>query len=252
MLTVDRLTVRYGNLTVLRDIGFSLREGGWLMVVGPNGAGKSTLINAVSQGVPYTGTVRVLGEDAKRLRPHALARRIGVLAQRHPVGYAFTVEEVVGLGRYAYSPSFLWLSQAEDEERIEAALAMTGLLPLRKQSVLTLSGGELQRAFLAQIFAQDPRILLLDEPTNHLDLVYQKQTFEVIGDWLRKPGRAVISVVHDLSLARAYGTDAMLLSMGGLVACGQTREVLTREKLQSVYAVDVYGWMRAMLSQWQE
>ena len=73
--------------------------------------------------------------------------------------------------------------------------------------MLTLSGGELQRTFLAQVLAQDPKLLLLDEPTNHLDLIYQKQIFALIGSWLREPGRAVVSVVHDLSLARSFGTS---------------------------------------------
>ena len=252
MLDVKCLTVRYGSLTILNDISFSLKEGQWLMVAGPNGAGKTTLIHAISQGAPYTGTVFFEDGDVKRLRPHALARKIGVLTQHHPIGYAFTVEEVVNLGRYAYSQGILPFSHDEDAEKTEAALQMTGMLGLRGQSVLTLSGGELQRTFLAQVFAQDPKVLLLDEPTNHLDLKYQKQTFELIGKWLQTPGRAVISVVHDLSLARAFGTDAMLLSHGSLVACGNTREVLARERLQSVYAMDVHGWMRDMLSQWQE
>ena len=108
----------------------------------------------------------------------------------------------------------------------------------------------MQRAFLAQVFAQNPKLLILDEPTNNLDLVYQKQMFELIGEWVKKPGRAVISVVHDLALARSYGTHAMLLNKGKLVACGEVDAVLTRENLSAVYAVDVYQWMKDMLSQW--
>ena len=97
---------------------------------------------------------------------------------------------------------------------MERALEMTGLTDLRQASMLTLSGGETQRAFLAQVFAQDPRVLILDEPANHLDLNYQQQIFSLIQAWLRQPGRAVLSVVHDLSLARRYGTHAVLMHRG--------------------------------------
>ena len=120
------------------------------------------------------------------------------------------------------------------------------------QSVLTLSGGELQRTFLAQLFAQNPRVLILDEPTNHLDLVYQKQVFELIAHWLKTPGRAVISVVHDLSLAKAYGTRALLLNHGKTVQQGTLEEVFTPAHLNAAYDMDVSKWMRSMLSQWPE
>ena len=132
------------------------------------------------------------------------------------------------------------------------ALEQTGMWEQRRQSVLTLSGGELQRTFLAQTFCQDPRLLLLDEPTNHLDLVYQKQVFELIQEWLRQKDRAVISVVHDLSLARAYGTRAILLDRGQVVADGLMDVVFSDETLNRVYRMDVRAWMLRMLDQWKE
>ena len=210
MLKVENLSVAYGDLTILNGVSFDLAPGEWLMVVGPNGAGKSTLINAITGGVPVKGNIFFEGRDARTMKAHELARGIGVLAQNHFVGYAFSVEEVVRLGRYAYAPT-IFSRHSGEEQAVRAALEQTGLYELRHQSVLTLSGGELQRTFLAQTFCQDPRLLLLDEPTNHLDLVYQKQVFELIQKWLKQEGRAVISVVHDLSLARAYGTRALLL-----------------------------------------
>jgi iron complex transport system ATP-binding protein len=250
MLTVNNLTVRYGNLTIINDICFGVRPEQWLMIVGPNGAGKSTIVGAISRGVAYTGSVAFEGTDIRTMKPAQLARNIGFLTQSHTVGYSFSVEEVVKLGRYAYSSGIFSSTDAEDDRKIEAAIEITGMKPFRKQSVLTLSGGELQRTFLAQLLAQDPKLLILDEPTNHLDLVYQKQMFELIKEWIKNTGRAVVSVVHDLNLARAYGTDAVLLDQGAVVSSGPIREVLTAENLQSVYSMDVYGWMRKMLSQW--
>lgn len=252
MLQAQNVTVKYGELTIVDGVSFSVQPGQWLMIVGPNGAGKSTLIGAVSQGVAYTGSVTFGGGDLAGVRPARLARQIGVLMQSHSVGYSFTVEEVVRLGRYAYSQGIFGTLSDEDEAKIEEALEATGMKPFRRQSVLTLSGGELQRTFLAQVLAQDPQLLVLDEPANHLDLVYQKQVFQLIEQWRGRTGRAVVSVVHDLSLARAYGTHAMLMDHGKLVASGPVDGVLTRENLQAVYAMDVYAWMRSMLAQWQE
>ena len=251
MLKGNHITVRYGEHTVVDEMSFELHEGQWLMLAGPNGAGKSTLIETISQGVPYTGTIELEGKDIRRCKPAQLARKIGVLSQKNSVGYGYSVEEVVGLGRYAYTSGFLSARDDEGREQVEKALELTGLTELRKSSVLTLSGGELQRTFLAQVFAQNPQVLILDEPANHLDLVYQKHIFSLIAEWLKEPGRAVMSVVHDLSLARRYGTHAVLMNHGKCAAQGEISNVLTPENLRSVYDMDVYAWMHEMLSQWK-
>lgn len=250
MLQVGNLTVRHHTLTALDSLSFILHAGEWLMVAGPNGAGKSTLVQAIAQSVAYEGTILYRQRNIQSMRPHLRAREIGFLAQSHQVGYAFTVEEVVNLGRYAHRQGFFAQTDPAGERRVADALAMTGMLALKDQSVLTLSGGELQRTFLAQIFAQNPNLLILDEPTNHLDLKYQKQMFEMIGQWLQQPDRAAISVVHDINLARAFGTHALLLDGGKRVAFGENRAVLSRDHLQAVYGMDVQGWMCKLLTQW--
>ena len=252
MLKAENMSVRYGERTAVDGVSFSLEEGQWLMLVGPNGAGKSTLLRALTLGVPSGGVIRLEGRDIRSYKPAGLAQRVGVLSQHNHVGYAYTVEEIVGLGRYAHSRGFLSARDEEGEALVRQALALTGMEELRHASALTLSGGELQRAFLAQVFAQNPRVLLLDEPANHLDLGYQKHIFSLIGQWAKQPGRAVVCVVHDLSLARKYGTHALLLNRGKCVAQGETNAVLTRENLESVYGMDVHEWMRELLSQWRE
>jgi iron complex transport system ATP-binding protein len=252
LLDVRSLTVRYGELVIVDDVSFRVGSGQWLMIVGPNGAGKSTIINAISGGAPYSGYIGCMGRDVKAYKPHDIAKIIGVLSQQYLVSYPFTVAEIVRLGRYAHSKGVLSGYSDEDEEAVRRAIELTGLEPFLNQSALTLSGGELQRTFLAQLFSQEPDILILDEPTNHLDLVYQKQVFALIGEWLKKPGRAVLSVVHDLSLARAYGTDAILLHEGRAAAQGAVRETLSKENLDQVYSMDVFDWMRKMFAQWEE
>ncbi|MDR2502117.1 MAG: ABC transporter ATP-binding protein [Oscillospiraceae bacterium] len=252
LLDIQNLSVSYGEKTILDRVSFSVREGCWLMIVGPNGAGKSTVVGAVSQLTPHSGLVTCMGQNVRRMKPHKLARLIGVLPQSSAVSYAFTVEEILRMGRYSHSPGFFSGRGSGDEAILRRAAEMTGLADLLDRSVLTLSGGELQRTFLAQLFAQDPKILILDEPTNHLDLIYQKQIFSLVSEWLTQPGRAVVSVVHDLSLAKAYGTDALLLSGGRAVASGEIGSVFSREALRRVYSMDVYQWMEQMLGQWAD
>jgi iron complex transport system ATP-binding protein len=251
MLDVRSLTVRHGSLTLISDVNFTLEEGERLIIAGPNGAGKSTLVNAITQSLSYEGEVFFDGVDVKRLKPVELAHKIGMLMQSYFVGYAFTVREVVSLGRYARERGPLSARSSADQAAIDDALARCGLKDIAEQSVLTLSGGELQRVFLAQVFAQDPQLLILDEPTNHLDLAYQKRVFELLDEWLEQPGRAVLSVVHDLSLARAFSSRALLMNRGRVVALGSPQDALAPARLREVYGMDVRAWMRSLLTQWE-
>ena len=250
MLDILGITVDYGEKRILHDVSFSLKSGHWLMISGPNGAGKSTIVRAMSQGCQYSGKIFIDGEDTAKMKAAALAQKLGVLSQSHEVTYPFTVYEVVALGRYPYSKSTFCSEPADNAAKIEAAIEATGLAELKDRSVLTLSGGELQRTFLAQLFAQDPKVIVLDEPTNNLDLVYQKQVFELIEQWVKNGDRAVISVVHDLSLARLYGTDAILLDHGKIVANGTPDNVISDKYLSNVYSMDVVGYMQTILSTW--
>ncbi len=252
MLNVENMTVRYGENTIVKAISFDVLEGQWLMLVGPNGAGKSTIVNAIAQGVPYSGNVTFGGKDVRRMKPSEFAKNCGILTQTHNVNYSFTVEEIIRLGRYSYSGGLFAKSSNNDDKAVEEAARLTGMLSLMQQSVLTLSGGELQRTFLAQLFAQNPKLLILDEPSNHLDLVYQRQIFELTREWLAHSGRAVISVVHDLSLAKKYGTHALLLHNGRIEAFDTADKVLTRANLNTVYSMDVYAWMQSQLTIWKD
>ena len=248
-LCAEKVSVHYKDLEAVKQVSFTLEDGQWLMLAGPNGAGKSTLLKALSRTLPYSGKITLMGRDIAELSQKQIARGMAVLRQSQQVNYAFTVEELVRLGRYAHQSAW---SKKDDAgpAKVEEALQMCGLSDLRNQNVLTLSGGELQRAFLAQVFSQDAPLLLLDEPVNHLDLAYQQSIFDLVSSWLQTPGRAVISVVHDLLLARRYGTHALLMREGSVVALGETNAVFTSENLQSVYRMDVGKWFMNLYQPW--
>ena len=250
MLVVKDLTVAFYGKTILDHISFEVKEGDWLMIIGQNGAGKTTVTNAVSQNVPFTGEIFYKDKDIKKMKPTERAKEIGVLMQRHNVAYSYTVEEVVALGRYSHSKGIFGKPSEAEEEMIEKALRQTGMLEKKEQSILTLSGGELQRTFLSQLITQDPSLMILDEPTNHLDMAYQEQVFNLIKEWLQNGNRAVISVVHDLRLARLYGNRVLILKEGQLFRYGEVEEIMNEETLSDAYDFNVYGWLNKLNEKW--
>jgi iron complex transport system ATP-binding protein len=161
------------------------------------------------------------------------------------------VRDVVTLGRYAHRKGLFSGLSKEDEDHIARAMEMTGMINFADASIQRLSGGELQRVFLAQLFAQDPSVLVLDEPTNNLDLSYQIALFDLINEWVEKGGKAVISVIHDLNMVYKYATKALLMKDGARHAYGIPEEVLDADNLNDVYAVDIAGWMRGLLRHWE-
>lgn len=174
MLKVENLSVSFSHIQILKDINFELKENDWLMIIGPNGAGKTTIANAISQSIDYVGKITMENRNIKNMNPRDRAKEIGVLMQNHYVSYDFKVKDVVGLGSYSRSKGVFGNPSMDEEERLKESLKMTGMEEFADRSVLTLSGGELQRTFLSQLLVQDPKLMILDEPTNHLDLVYQE------------------------------------------------------------------------------
>lgn len=252
LLRAENISVEISGKKIVDDVSFTLHENERLMIIGPNGAGKTTLIRAVSGAVPHVGSVFIGEQNRQHMKRPEIARKLGVLTQQHEVATAYTVSEIVKMGRYAHSSGFLSRLTPDDEQKVERALAQTGLLPMRNQSVLSLSGGELQRVFLAQLFAQEPQVLILDEPTNHLDLQYRIEIFDMLETWAKEPRHALIAVVHDLSLALRYGTTALLMSEGKTAVQGSVREVVTRQHLKEVYGSDIFGHMQKLLELWEQ
>lgn len=250
MLEVVDLCVFRNKKLIVDDISFSLKSGDWLMIVGPNGGGKSTLVQGINGSLKTKGKVLCDGEELHKMKPQMRAKKVGILRQTNQLSYDLTVEEVVSLGRYASSKGFVKNKSLEDVELINFAMKKCGVDELKNRSCLMLSGGERQRVFLAQVFAQNPEILILDEPTNNLDLKYQKEIFELVKQWLSEGNRSVISIVHDLNLAKFYGNKAMILNKGKIIAQGDVVKTINPEVLNPIYEIDVKEWMQKLLDLW--
>lgn len=251
LLTVKNLSAGYGEGDIIRSISLTIREGDRLVVLGPNGCGKTTLIRAVTGILPSKGLLLSEGDDIRRMKAHKLASRIAVLGQLESSYFPFTVFETVMMGRFHHMKSRLFSEpDARDEAVCEAVLRQVDLWALKDHSISSLSGGQLQRVFLARTFAQEPNIIFLDEPTNHLDLRYQTELIAYLKRWADEPGHAVCGVLHDLNLAADLADQVLLLSEGETVAQGSWQEVCTAERLQSVFDMDVAHYMRESLSRW--
>lgn len=238
ILTVKGITTGYREAPVIRDISFGVREGEFIGIIGPNGAGKSTLFKAVTRVLPlWRGRVTVGGQDIHRTGRRDLARRMAVVPQLlRP--FPYTVEEFVRMGRYPHRGRF-GLMRAADQRIVREVLVLLELEEVRSARLNALSGGELQRVFLAQALAQEPEILLLDEPTAHLDIGHQARIMDIIKSASLRRGLTVVIILHDLNLAGAYCDTLLLMHRGGMYAQGDPDRVLTRAHVEQVYGVRV-------------
>jgi iron complex transport system ATP-binding protein len=156
------------------------------------------------------------------------------------------------MGRYAHRKSVFGDLGDADKNAVEEALATLSLNDIRHKPINELSGGQLQRVFLARTLAQDPQIILLDEPTNHLDLKNQIALLDHLKTWVsnKKSGRAIVAVFHDLNLSLNFADTAALMSDGKITACGKPAGIFSSPALTSVYGMDVRQFMRESLKKW--
>ncbi|MCE5254510.1 MAG: ABC transporter ATP-binding protein, partial [Actinomycetia bacterium] len=208
------LEVRLSGQRVLGPLDLQVERGSFLGILGPNGSGKTTLLRALTGEVePSAGEVLLDERPVPDYRPGELARLAGVVPQQFNLDFAFTVEEMVAMGRYAQD------APAADGEAVAAALEATGMTTFADRLIIELSGGERQRALIAQTLAQQTPILLLDEPLNNLDLNHQLELMQLLSR-LHREGRTILLVLHDLNMAAQYCDELVLLSQGQLAARG--------------------------------
>lgn len=233
------LTLGYGGDPVLAGVGVRLPAGRVTVLIGPNGSGKSTLLRGLSRLLPLrTGEVEVGDAPLRALSPRQLARRLAVLTQGRPAMSGLTVREVAELGRHPHRGRWRRADPA-GAAAVDRALELTGLTHLAAQDVGALSGGQVQRAWLASCLAQDTAVLLLDEPTTYLDLRHQVELLDLLRDLAEVHGVTVGVVLHDLNQAAAIADRVVLLREGRVVAEGTPAEVFDAALLSEVYEIGV-------------
>ena len=252
MLEIRHISAGYGEGDVVKDVSFTVRPNEALCIMGPNGCGKTTLLKAVAGLLPYRGEVFMNGKPLNELGSKAIAKKVALLSQISGVYFSYTVEETVMMGRYAHMKDGVWgRPSKEDKETVERCLTAVNLIDERDKEISHLSGGQLQRVFLARTLVQEPEVILLDEPTNHLDLKYQLELVDYLQVWRRQEGKSVIGVLHDINLAMRLCDRALIMLDGQAYAYGDAASVITAETLKHVYQTDVADYMLKSLKRWE-
>ena len=243
MIALRDITVQIGDATLVHGVSATIQPGQLTAVVGPNGAGKTTLLRvATGDLAPSTGTVEMDDQSLDALPEREQARRRAVLPQQSQLHFAFSVLEVVLMGR---TPHLQGAESRRDWQIAEAALSTVGMSDFAGRAFPTLSGGEQQRVHLARALAQiwtppdaGHRYLLLDEPTASLDLAHQHQVLQTAAA-LAADGVGVLAILHDLNLAAQYAHHVVMLRRGMLHAQGPPGDVMTPRGIEDVFGCPV-------------
>jgi zinc/manganese transport system ATP-binding protein len=235
IINAENLAAGYRDKTVWQDATFGIERGEFVAVIGPNGAGKTTLFRLLlGLQKPISGTIKIFGEQPRRGNP-----RIGYVPQRHAIDSETNVEslELVRLGlsgtRWGFSPF-----SHDDRDAAFAALESVSATELAHRPLGVLSGGELQRIFLAEALVSRPELLLLDEPLSNLDLRREGDLLELVHDVVRSRNVTALLIAHNINPLLPY-LDKVVYVANGRVATGKPDDVLTSETLSPLYGIHI-------------
>ena len=228
LLTAENLTVRRGECPVVDAASFTIGPGECVGLIGPNGAGKTSLLRGALGLLPFEGTSTLAA-----LPPRKRAAQAAWLPQTREIAWPMSVERIVALGRLPYLARGARLGPT-DQSAVDAALTRMGLQTYRTRLATALSGGEQARVLIARTLAQDTPLLMADEPIAGLDPAAQIATLQVF-EALAREGRAVLTSLHDLSLAGRYCTRLILMGAGRIIADGPPEQILTAARLEEVF-----------------
>ena len=238
MLDINDLKFTYNKREVLDGVTFDIKPGEILGILGMNGCGKTTLLKNLNKNLePNSGAILLEGEDMAEMTKRSIAQKIAVVPQGNEIKFAFTVNDIVSMGRIPFLSTFSGES-SNDLKIIDEAIKMAGLEEYRDRYINTMSGGERQRVIIARALAQTPKIILMDEPTLHLDINMQFEVLDLVYRLSREKGLTVAIVSHDLPLVARYCDRIIMLKDKKIFAMGKPEDILTTENIAEVFKVD--------------
>ncbi|MDK4352202.1 ATP-binding cassette domain-containing protein [Enterococcus thailandicus] len=237
MIDLAGVNKAYQGKSVVDNINLTIQEQQLTAFIGPNGAGKSTLLSLVSRLVPKdTGEIYLDHNEVRTWKSNELAKKLAILRQSNELNLQITVRELVEFGRFPYTKGRL---TQEDHQLVEEALKHLGLTKLTDQFVHTLSGGQLQRVYIAMVLAQDTDYILLDEPLNNLDMNFAVQIMQILKKLVTELGKTVVIVLHDINFAASYADEIVAMKEGQLFTQGKTNEIIQKAVLDELYEMDI-------------
>ena len=223
---ISNLTVKYPDVTALDDVSFAIKQGDFLGIIGPNGAGKSTLFDSMlGLNTTYTGTIKFFDKDIKISKTYH--QEIGYVPQKPEFESNFpaTVSDVVRMG----------LRKKSDDKKVDEILQQLMLHELRDRRIGALSGGQLQRVFIAKALVHDPKILILDEPNTGVDQQSINLFFGILKELNSKQGITIIWSSHDLDAVNKLANHVACLNRT-LFFHGESEKFFSDDKLVKQYS----------------
>jgi len=237
MISINDLTVGYGEAIVLENINLNFTKGKTYGIIGPNGSGKSTLLKAINDELRLMkGSISIDGKNKNLYPPLEYAKKLSYMRQSPLTKFPFKVEEIVSMGRYCYHKG---KPEKEDLKVIDYYIEINDLKHLRHKTINQLSGGEFQRTIFAKTLSQESEILLVDEGMSNADLHYKIKFMKHLKS-IAKKNKLVLCVLHDIGLARKYCDHLIILHEKKVFRVGKSQDVLDEEILKVVFQVDGY------------
>ena len=237
LLYTDKLSVGYGDRTVVSDIALSAEPGQILCLIGPNGAGKSTLLKTLLRLLPPTaGAVYLEGKELRAYSERELARRSAAMLTGRPEPELMKSAEVVAAGRYPYTGRLGILSE-EDRRVVRESMEKVGVSELADTDFTHLSDGQRQRVLLARALCQEPRLLILDEPTSFLDIRHKLDFLQLLRELVRERQLAVVMSMHELELAQRFADRLLCIRDGRVDRAGSPEEIFSGGYIEQLYGL---------------
>lgn len=234
-MEINHLFFAYDKNMVIKDLNLKIEKNKITTLLGANGCGKSTLLKLITRvEKPKMGFISLDGKNIKNIERKEFAKKVAIVRQKNQIAGDIKVEELVAYGRNPYV-GFMQKPSQEDKNKIKEAIEVCGLEEIRKERVNSLSGGQVQRAWIAMAIAQDSEILLLDEPTTYLDIKYQIEILKLIRNLNKNLGKTIIMVLHDINQSLEYSDTIVGMMKGKIEFQGKASQVLTGEKISKIY-----------------
>lgn len=236
-MNIEKVVKQYGSKKVVDTVDYDVVPHTLTAFIGPNGAGKSTLLGMMSRLLDKDqGGIYLEGQEVKAWKQHELAKKLSILKQANGVQLHLTVRELVAFGRFPHSKGRL---TKRDQEKINESLAYLGLDDLAEETIDTLSGGQLQRAYIAMVLAQDTEYIFLDEPLNNLDMNHAVLLMKTIRRLVDEAKKTVVIVLHDINFAASYADNIVAMKSGEIFKAGPTDDIITKEVLDELYDMNM-------------
>ena len=238
IISINNLSYNISNKPILSNISLNIEEGDFICILGPNGAGKTTFVKLITNLItPSSGSIYMYNKNITEYKKKDFAKNIAYIPQSFNIDYNFSVEDLILMGRIPYLPFFADYSYI-DYQCAKNAMNALDILHLKNRNISTLSGGEIQRVFLARALAQEAKILVLDEAMSELDIGHQISTINILKKLNKEKNITIISVMHDINIASNFFNKSIIFNDGKLIGFNTTEKVLSSQLLKEVFDIN--------------